>query len=133
MGIKFLIVTGQSYTIMANELKLSDYFNIILKYKYLILLILLISLSGGFVFYKYEVPTYTATSYLVVGKETIGKTYDIGSVQKTSTMTTLAKSYPFLSERVNAMADIYGDDLAELRSIVPLQEGNVTVGPGDYN
>ena len=45
----------------------------------------------------------------------------------------LAKSYPFLSERVNAMADIYGDDLAELRSIVPLQEGNVTVGPGDYN
>lgn len=45
----------------------------------------------------------------------------------------LAKSYPFLSDRIKALADIYGDDLAELRSIVPLQEGNTIVGPGDYS
>ena len=44
----------------------------------------------------------------------------------------LAKSYPFLNDRIKVLADIYGDDLAELRSIVPLQEENTTVGPGDY-
>ena len=80
-----------------SGLDLTKYLNLILKYKYLIIITLIIFSSIGFVFYKYEIPVFTTKAYLNIEKETLGSGYDITYVQKVDSIITFASSYPFVS------------------------------------
>ena len=84
-----------------KEVDIAEYIRLFLRYKYLIAIILIVFASLGFLFYKFEVPTYSATAYLEIGSETIGKSYDISYTQQISSITTLATSYPFIYRVAN--------------------------------
>ena len=81
----------------------SYYLKVILRYKYIIILSIVLFSSLGFAFYKYEVPLYRSTGHLIMGRETVGTTFDISNVQRTEEITTLAKSYPIMSQVIGKL------------------------------
>ena len=81
-----------------KEVTISEYISLLWRYKYLIILCLLIFTSLGFLFYQHEVPEYTAKSYLEISKRSIGTTSDIGTVQKVDSIITIVNGYAFMAQ-----------------------------------
>lgn len=79
-----------------KESDVSYYIRLIVRYKYLIIIMLMIFSSIGYVLYKYEVPMYKSTSTLVFGSETLAKAYNIYDVPVEQIQAT-AKSYGFIN------------------------------------
>ncbi|MBD3249189.1 polysaccharide biosynthesis tyrosine autokinase [Candidatus Woesearchaeota archaeon] len=77
-----------------------EYITLFWRYKYLILIILMMSSSLGYFFYKSEIPVYTARAHILIDRETISGSYDVGNVQNMGTITTTATSYPFVYDLV---------------------------------
>jgi len=81
-----------------KEVDVLQYLKLFWRYKYLVLFCLILFSSIGYFFYQHEIPTYTATGYLEIGREIVGQSFDIGNVQTTESITTSAKSYSFVSK-----------------------------------
>ncbi len=112
-----------------NLVNYREYLTLFWRYKYLILIILIIFSSMGYLFYKSEIPIYTAKAYILIDRETISGNYDVGNVQNIGTITTTATSYPFVFKMVNdlnltkypiknGLIDdvIYGNSVKEMRT-----------------
>lgn len=83
-----------------KEVNLSDYLKLFLKYKYLVIILLILGCSVGYLLYSNEIPEYTSRAYLVVGEDEAVTQYDIGQVRKTNAIVTMAQSYPFVYQVV---------------------------------
>lgn len=79
------------------------YLKIFLQYKYVILISIILFSSIGFAFYKYEVPLYRSISHLTIGRETVGTSLDISNIQRAGEITTIATSYPIISQAISKL------------------------------
>lgn len=86
-----------------KEVNLSEYLSLFWRYKYLILITTILFSSMGVVLFKYEVPVYTSKANLVLGSETLGTGFEIGSVLKLSSIVPMAKSYSTMATVVERL------------------------------
>lgn len=76
-----------------KEVNVVDYLRVFYMHRYLVLLILVVCTSLGFLMYKYEVPVYSSTSHLVVDKETLDLGYTVEGVQRVDELVGSAQGY----------------------------------------
>ncbi len=85
---------------MEQKEVISEYLAMVSRYKYLIILTILIFAGVGYMFYKFEVPTYSAHIDLVIEQRPVVTSYDIGNVQQIEEIYRLAKGYSVVSEAI---------------------------------
>jgi len=77
------------------------YVRLILRYKYLIVFVLLIFLFLGLLFFKYEVKTYTSNARILLERDKLNQKYELGNIQEPDTIISHAQSYFFIKRVVN--------------------------------